>query len=240
MLHTSKWGGQYETIGIDGILLKLVLPIFVYAVKHMLMLSGQVSAAEGEGSDNLTDSTPIPIIDQPSSSSQPKKDKLSKKVQRWEAEVPQDEAETFHKGCSSKEIESLRRGIQSRKGGKYQDLQGRSIEDIDADIDVSLVDETQERQYDDLIFDTGILDDVVEMHVEAKEPSKFRVPQEIKPSSSKHKGKGIMIEPEVPLKRKDQNALDEQIARDIQAKLDAELLEEQKLVRKQEEEANKL
>ncbi|GJX00822.1 putative ribonuclease H-like domain-containing protein [Tanacetum coccineum] len=37
---------------------------------------------------------------------------------------------------------------------------------------------------------------------------------------------------------KDQIALDEQIARDIQAKLDVELLEEQKLVRKQEEEAN--
>ncbi|GJR29286.1 putative reverse transcriptase domain-containing protein [Tanacetum coccineum] len=47
-----------------------------------------------------------------------------------------------------------------------------------------------------------------------------------------------MIEPEVPLKRKDQIALDEQIARDIQAKLDAELIEEQKLAKKQEEEAN--
>ncbi|GJS22696.1 reverse transcriptase domain-containing protein [Tanacetum coccineum] len=35
----------------------------------------------------------IPIIDQPSSSSQPKKDKPSKKAQRQEAEVPQDEAE---------------------------------------------------------------------------------------------------------------------------------------------------
>ncbi|GKG34275.1 hypothetical protein Tco_0436971, partial [Tanacetum coccineum] len=58
------------------------------------------------------------------------------------------------------------------------------------------------------------------------------------PSSSKYKGKGIMIEPEVPLKRKDQIALDEQIVRDIQAKLDAELLEEQKMARKQEEEAN--
>ncbi|GJX01688.1 hypothetical protein Tco_0185601 [Tanacetum coccineum] len=72
----------------------------------------------------------------------------------------------------------------------------------------------------------------------ANEPSEFRVPQEIKPSSSKDKGKDIMIEPKVPLKRKDQIALDEQIARDIQAKLDAELLEEQKLERKQEEEAN--
>ncbi|GJT58009.1 hypothetical protein Tco_0993063 [Tanacetum coccineum] len=39
-------------------------------------------------------------------------------------------------------------------------------------------------------------------------------------------------------KIKDQIALDEQIARDIQAKLDAELIEEQKLARKQEEEAN--
>ncbi|GKB64009.1 hypothetical protein Tco_0920195, partial [Tanacetum coccineum] len=55
---------------------------------------------------------------------------------------------------------------------------------------------------------------------------------------SKDKGKGIMIEPEVPLKRKYQIALDEQIARDIQAKLDVELLEEKKLARKQEKEAN--
>ncbi|GKE81271.1 hypothetical protein Tco_1551271 [Tanacetum coccineum] len=45
--------------------------------------------------------------------------------------------------------------------------QGRSIEDIDADVDVSLVDETQERQDDDLIFDIGVLDDV-QMPVEAK------------------------------------------------------------------------
>ncbi|GJZ19015.1 hypothetical protein Tco_0555605 [Tanacetum coccineum] len=189
--------------------------------------------------------------------------------------------------------------------------QGRSIEDIDADVDVSLVDETQERQDDDLMFDTRVLEDD-EMPVETKvdgkeehstklddstagegvtiasvagsdvpttieeitlaqtliqikaakpkvvttavttttttrpkdrgvvvqEPSEFRVPQETQPSSSKDKGKGIMIEPEVPLKRKDQIALDEQITRDIQAKLDAELLEEQKLARKQEEEAN--
>ncbi|GJR04381.1 hypothetical protein Tco_0527365 [Tanacetum coccineum] len=74
--------------------------------------------------------------------------------------------------------------------------------------------------------------------VVVQEPSDFRVSQEKQPSSSKDKGKGIMIEPEVPLKRRDQIALDEQIARDIQAKLDAELLEEQKLAREQKEEAN--
>ncbi|GKA67939.1 hypothetical protein Tco_0767856 [Tanacetum coccineum] len=74
--------------------------------------------------------------------------------------------------------------------------------------------------------------------VVVQEPSEFRVPQETQPSSSKDKGKGIMIEPEVLLKRKYQIVLDEQIARDIQAKLDAELLEKQKLERKQKEEAN--
>ncbi|GKF90982.1 hypothetical protein Tco_0274683, partial [Tanacetum coccineum] len=42
----------------------------------------------------------------------------------------------------------------------------------------------------------------------------------------------------VPLKRKDQVALDEEIARDIQAKLDVEIIEEEKLARQKEEEAN--
>ncbi|GJR28488.1 hypothetical protein Tco_1104720 [Tanacetum coccineum] len=45
--------------------------------------------------------------------------------------------------------------------------QGRSIVDIDADVDVSLVDETQKRQNDDLMFAYGVLEDDV-MHVEAK------------------------------------------------------------------------
>ncbi|GJV95782.1 putative ribonuclease H-like domain-containing protein [Tanacetum coccineum] len=45
----------------------------------------------GKDSDHLIDSTQIPIIDQPSSSSQPKKKQPSKKAQRQEAEVPQDE-----------------------------------------------------------------------------------------------------------------------------------------------------
>ncbi|GJU92124.1 uncharacterized mitochondrial protein-like protein [Tanacetum coccineum] len=184
------------------------------------------------------------------------------------------------KDAQANEIATLKKRIQRlerRKMSRPTDAskQGRSIKDIDADVDVSLVDETQERQYDDLIFDFGVLEDDV-MHVEANfdgkdehskkldnstageavttansddsvvpttnanindsvEPSEFKVPQEIQPSSSKDKGKGIMIKPEVPLKRKDKIALDEQIERDIQAKLDAELLEEQKLARKQEE-----
>ncbi|GKB68896.1 hypothetical protein Tco_0930308 [Tanacetum coccineum] len=183
---------------------------------------------------------------------------------------------------------------------RFEKTQESCIKDID--VDVSLVDETQERQDDDLMFDFGskkpddstageavttasiddstvgeavttasIDDSVVPttkkeitldqtlIHIKVakpkvvttattietttrpkdrgvviQEPSEFRVPQETQPSSSKDKGKCIMIEPEVPLKRKDQIALDEQIARDIQAKLDAELLEEQNLARKKE------
>ncbi|GJQ93907.1 retrovirus-related pol polyprotein from transposon TNT 1-94 [Tanacetum coccineum] len=144
----------------------------------------------GEDSGNPTDSTPIPIIDQPSSSSQPKKDKLSKKVQRQEAEVPQDEVEHDESvptpssdpqpsGDDSMKLtdfdfeedpEERRVFCQIREFGCSRRLHPKqgvgSIEDIDADIDVSLVDETQERQDDDLIFNTGM--DDVEMLVEAK------------------------------------------------------------------------
>ncbi|GJR20472.1 hypothetical protein Tco_0968999 [Tanacetum coccineum] len=52
--------------------------------------------------------------------------------------------------------------------------------------------------------------------VVVQEPSEFRTttssPQASQPSKTKDKGKAIMIEPEVPLKRKDQVALDEEMA----------------------------
>ncbi|GJU23917.1 hypothetical protein Tco_1157259 [Tanacetum coccineum] len=371
--HTKKVFANMKRAGKD--FSRRITPLFdtmmVQPVEEM-----------GEDSDHPTDSTQIPIIDQPSSSSQPKKKQPSKKAQRQEAEVPQDEAEHEEsvptpsndpqpsgedsmqltdlmalctklqtqvldlqkaKDVQAQEIAALKKRIQRlerkkmsrptglkrlRKIGMTRRVessedqeslgapedaskQGRSIEDIDADVDVSLVDETQERQGDDLIFDTGVLDDVekpVEGKVDGKgeqstkpddstagevvttasvddsvvsttieeitlaqtliqitaakpkvgttaattatttrpkdrgvvvqELSESIVSQETQPSSSNDKGKGIMIEPEVPLKRKDQIALDEQIARDIQAKLNAELIEEQKLARKQEEEAN--
>ncbi|GKC20187.1 hypothetical protein Tco_1022337 [Tanacetum coccineum] len=198
----------------------------------------QATEEVGEDSDHQTDSTQTPIIDQPSSSSQPKKKQPSKKAQRQEAEVPQDEAEHEEsvptpsndpqpsgedsmqltdlmalctklqtqvldlqkaKDAQAQEIAALKKRIQRlerkkmsrptglkrlRKVGMTRRVessedqeslgapedaskQGRSIEDIDADVDVSLVDETQERQDDDLMFDTGVLDDV-EMPVEAK------------------------------------------------------------------------
>ncbi|GJY16783.1 hypothetical protein Tco_0387205 [Tanacetum coccineum] len=72
--------------------------------------------------------------------------------------------------------------------------------------------------------------------VEVQEPSKFKTttssPQASQPSNTKDKGKAIMIEPEVPLKRKDQVALDEEIARNLKAQLQAELIEEETMARK--------
>ncbi|GJX48351.1 hypothetical protein Tco_0273541 [Tanacetum coccineum] len=79
--------------------------------------------------------------------------------------------------------------------------------------------------------------------VVVQEPSEFRTtttssPQASQPSKTKDKGKAIMIEPEVPLKKKDQVALDEEIERNLKAQLQGELIEEERLARKKEEEAN--
>ncbi|GJZ04726.1 hypothetical protein Tco_0538001 [Tanacetum coccineum] len=78
--------------------------------------------------------------------------------------------------------------------------------------------------------------------VVVQELSEFRTttssPQASQPSKTKDKGKAIMIEPEVPLKKKDQVALNEEMARNLKAQLQAELIEEEKMARKKKEEAN--
>ncbi|GJX52701.1 hypothetical protein Tco_0281070 [Tanacetum coccineum] len=71
--------------------------------------------------------------------------------------------------------------------------------------------------------------------VVVQKPSEFRVPQEAQPSVSKDKGKGIMIEPEVPLKRKDQIALIESWE-NIQAMMEADRLLAERLQSKEREE----
>ncbi|GJZ20672.1 hypothetical protein Tco_0557262 [Tanacetum coccineum] len=174
----------------------------------------QASEEVGEDSDHPTDSNQIPIVDQPSTSSQPKKKQKPKRTQRKEAEVAHDETE--HKEslptpsndplpsgedsmqindlmvlCTKLQTQRLERKKKSRTTGlkrlKKVDMsrrvessedqeslgdhedaskQGRRIENIDADVEVTLVNETQERQDEDLMFDTGVLDDD-EMFMEA-------------------------------------------------------------------------
>ncbi|GJW09577.1 hypothetical protein Tco_1575404 [Tanacetum coccineum] len=47
-----------------------------------------------------------------------------------------------------------------------------------------------------------------------------------------------MVEPEKPLKRKDQIKFDEEVSERLQAQMQAELEEEERLAREREEEAN--
>nr|GEX91612.1 hypothetical protein [Tanacetum cinerariifolium] len=60
----------------------------------------------------------------------------------------------------------------------------------------------------------------------------------VKPMGSKDKDKAKMIEPEKPLKEKDHIMIDEEVAINIEARLQAELEEEQRLARQNKEEAN--
>ncbi|GKE95765.1 hypothetical protein Tco_1580620, partial [Tanacetum coccineum] len=55
---------------------------------------------------------------------------------------------------------------------------------------------------------------------------------------AKDKGKAKMIDTKKPLKNKDQILIDEEIAQKLQAQLNAELEEEDKLTKQKEEDAN--
>ncbi|GJW99782.1 hypothetical protein Tco_0183696 [Tanacetum coccineum] len=169
--------------------------------------------------------------------------------------------------------------------------QGRRIKDIDADAEVTLVNKTQERQDQDLMFDTRVLDGD-EMFVDATTGEKDEQITKINDSTigeavttagvddsaageavttagvedsvaptiptiveetlaqtlmeikaAKPKAKGIFFhdlekQPERPLTKKDQVSIDEDLARNIQAQLDTEIIEEERLERKKQEEAN--
>ncbi|GKC71313.1 hypothetical protein Tco_1117196 [Tanacetum coccineum] len=158
--------------------------------------------------------------------------------------------------------------------------QGRKIEDLDALAEVTLVNETQEMNDDNLMFDTttkSILVSAAEVVTTASVEIPYeltlaqtlikiktikpkpitiavttvtsvrprakgiifhdqeeQVPASTKTFSSsqlqlpyvKDKGKGKMVEPEKPLKKKDQIDLDEEMARDLKTQMQAKLIEE--------------
>ncbi|GJS38919.1 hypothetical protein Tco_0563962 [Tanacetum coccineum] len=151
---------------------------------------------------------------------------------------------------------------------------GRKIADIDADEDVTLIDETYGRIDDNLMFDIGVLDEQeveVEKVVKIKaakpkvvttaatttttdvtrpkargvvvqEPSEFTTTTSPSQTSQlpqdKDKGNKKMVEPEKPLKKKDQILIDEEIAQRLQEELQVELEEEERLARQKEQNAN--
>ncbi|GJZ24963.1 hypothetical protein Tco_0562422 [Tanacetum coccineum] len=124
---------------------------------------------------------------------------------------------------------------------------GRNIDDIDKDAEITLVDETQGRYGDEEMFDTGVLDDdevLAEPEVTIKDVNlsvdEVTLPQALaalkkeqattptvssqQPSHVKvhDKGKGIMVEEPVKMKKKDQISLDEELAFKLQAEEEEE------------------
>ncbi|GKE50355.1 hypothetical protein Tco_1481613 [Tanacetum coccineum] len=89
--------------------------------------------------------------------------------------------------------------------------QGRKIDDIDDDEDITL-----ENVHDADMFGVNDLDSD-EVVVESKVTDKL-----VKGQGSKDKGKAKMIEPDKPLKKKDQIKFDEEEALRLQAKFDEE------------------
>ncbi|GJR91248.1 hypothetical protein Tco_0215259 [Tanacetum coccineum] len=131
---------------------------------------------------------------------------------------------------------------------------GRKIEDLDADAEVTLVNETQEMNDDNLMFDTCVLEkQEIKFEKVVEEPvvsvatnynrSKLQNPTAATiVTSVRPRAKGIIFhdqeeQPEVPLKKKDQVALDEEMTRNLEAQLHAELMKEERLARQKEEEA---
>ncbi|GJY84950.1 hypothetical protein Tco_0498976 [Tanacetum coccineum] len=237
---------------------------------------------EGKGSTMPTDPQHTPTITQPSTS-QPQK-KQSQRKQRKNTEVPQPSGPTepITDDAANEEHEDASK-------------QGRKIDEIDQHAEVTLVDETQRRYSDNLMFDTGVLDneevfigqdmekkevDMAEKDVSTvdpvttteiksakpkavttaatttttavtrpkargvivQEPSEFTTTtspsQPSQLPQAKDKGKAKMVEPEKPLKKKDQIMYDQEVALNLLAQLQAELEEEDRLSRQKEEEAN--
>ncbi|GKA92732.1 hypothetical protein Tco_0814657 [Tanacetum coccineum] len=220
------------------------------------------------------------------------------------------------KTAQAKEIASLKKRVKQlekrrklRTPGLKRLRKGRKI----ADAEVTLVDETQDMNDDNLMFDANVLEEqekevaekevstadlvttagevvttanveattanaptitideltlaqtLIEMNaakpkavisaattttttrlkargVVVQEPSEFKATssplQVSKLPQAKDKGKAIMVKPKRPLKKKDQVAIDEEMARNLEAHMQAELIEEERLARQKEEEAN--
>nr|GEY20425.1 hypothetical protein [Tanacetum cinerariifolium] len=153
------------------------------------------------------------------------------------------------------EIEKLKKRVKKLEGKKMKRTHGLNrlykgrIAEINANDDLFLIDETAQDQGrikdqdlfwihdldgDEVFVDVTTGEDVeqdvtVAKSVEAAKPKAKR---------AKDKGKGSMVEPGKPLKKKDQIALDEEVARKLEVEMKAEIDEEERIAREKNE-ANK-
>nr|GEY66890.1 hypothetical protein [Tanacetum cinerariifolium] len=113
--------------------------------------------------------------------------------------------------------------------------QGRSIEDIDQDAKIALVDESQRMIHDADMFEVDDLEgnevivDVREKIVEKEVSTADPVT-----TAGEDNGKAKMIEPEKPLKKKEKIALDEEVKRKLEAEMRAKVEEEENVAREKD------
>ncbi|GJV46254.1 putative ribonuclease H-like domain-containing protein [Tanacetum coccineum] len=128
----------------------------------------------------------------------------------------------WRKTAQAKELLAYRREVNNWKERKFRT----------SGIKVTLVDETQEMNDDNLMFDTVVTTTNVEvtngnaptttideLEIKAAKP-KAVTSSATTTTTTRPKARGeIMVEPERPLKKKDQVALDEEIARNLEAQM---------------------
>ncbi|GJT57747.1 hypothetical protein Tco_0992801 [Tanacetum coccineum] len=163
-------------------------------------------------------------------------------------------------GRSAQVVSSEDEGLGAQEDASKQE---RKIVDLDADVEVTLVDEAQERNNDNLMFDTGFFDEQeveVEKVVSTAEVTSASAATttvdeltlaqtliEIKAAKPKAvttaatttttavtrpKARGVVVQD------LNQILIDKEIAQKLQARLNAELEEEEKLAKQKEEDAN--
>nr|GEZ43881.1 hypothetical protein [Tanacetum cinerariifolium] len=167
----------------------------------------------------------------------------------------------YRVGLSARIVSSDEEGLGDQKDASKQER----IVKIDADEDLSLINETvivnviagENVEHDATVAEKKVntADPVTtagETLIEIKaakpmtrgvivqEPSEFRTTSSSQPSQLPHakdKGKGIMVEPEKPLKKKDQIAVDEEVAKKLEAQMKDEM-EDEEMIAKEKDEAN--
>ncbi|GJT00681.1 hypothetical protein Tco_0821850 [Tanacetum coccineum] len=233
--HTNKFFANMKREGKD----------FSGRITHLFdTMMVQASEEVGKDSDHPTDSNQIPIVDQPSTSSQPMQKPKSKRKQRKGAEVAHDETE-HEENVSTPSNDPLPNGKDSMQLNdvmvlctKLQkhvlDLEkaksDQAIEIASLKKRVDKLEKKRKRMHPNRGEELKILMQMLSTAGEAvttagvEDSAVPTIPTTVsKPTVSvtqpsiKDKGKGIIQEPERPLTKKDQVALDEDLARNIQA-----------------------
>nr|GEW52307.1 ribonuclease H-like domain-containing protein [Tanacetum cinerariifolium] len=198
----------------------------------------------GEDSEIQTNSHHIPTVTQPSTSSQPQQKQKSKKSKKRITEV----IKRMHpnKGVFDTSILDDEEVVAKKEVSTADPVPTAGKVVTNAGVEVNTAAITSQISMDEITLAKALID-IKTSKPKAKgivmqEPSETPTPTPIdssqQPSKAKDKGKAKMIGPEKPLKRKDQIMIDDEVAKNLEAQLQAELEEEDRLARQKEVKAN--